>query len=143
VECLILRENKNEIEFLRMNIMDGIINVFKNVEIKYVAVGMLFIVIAIVVGIFKQTWLIAGVNTMSKEKKAKMDLDYLGKSFGIFFGVFGGIIILSVFICTYLGVMDYFHRFIPIAILAFCAFLLLYINVIKRNKIYKKNENTS
>ena len=122
--------------------MDEIINFFKNVEITPVAVGLLFVVIAIVVGVFKQYWLIAGVNTTPKEKLAKMDLDYVGKYFGIFFGVFGGIIILSVFICTYFNVMSYFHRFMGIAIVVFCAFLFLY-GHIKKDRIYKKNDSAN
>ena len=90
------------------------------------------------VGVFKQTWLIAGVNTMSKEKKAKMDLEYVAKYFGLFFGIFGGIMIIAVFICAYLNVMNFFHRFMPVAILVFCAFLFLYGTVIKKDRIYNK-----
>ena len=124
-----------------MNVMDRELNIIEQVikssDVVIVGLGLLFIVIAIVIGVFKQTWLIAGVNTMSKEKLAKMDLDYLGKSFGLFFGTFGGIMVLGVFICTYLNVMSYFHRIMPIAIIAFCVFLILYFNVIKRKRIYK------
>jgi hypothetical protein len=68
-----------------------------------------------------------------------MDMDYVGKYFGLFFGIFGGVIILGVFICRYLGVMNYFHRFMPIAILTFCAFIILFFNVIKRKRIYNKS----
>ena len=118
-----------------VNIIEQLI---KSGGIVIVGVGLLFILIAIVVGVFKQTNLIAGVNTMSKEKKAKMDLDYMAKYFGLFFGIFGGIMILGVFICTYLNAMKYFHRFMPIAIIGFCAFLILYFNVIKRKRIYNK-----
>jgi hypothetical protein len=124
--------------------MDKTVNIIEQViksqNMVIVGVGLLFILIAIVVGVFKQTWFIAGVNTMPKEKLAKMDLDYLGKYFGLFFGIFGGIIILGVFICTYLNVMKYFHRFMPIAIFGFCAFLILYFNVIKRKRIYNKKD---
>ena len=122
--------------------MDKTVNIIEQVikssDIVVVGIGLLFILIAIVVGVFKQTWLIAGINTMSKEKKAKMDLEYVAKYFGIFFGIFGGMMILGVFICTYLNVMNYFHRFMSIAILVFCAFLILYFNVIKRKRIYNK-----
>ena len=118
----------------KLNIIEQVI---KSSDVVIVGLGLLFILLAIVIGVFKQTWLIAGVNTMSKEKLAKMDLDYLGKSFGLFFGTFGGIMFLGVFICTYLNVMSYFHRIMPIAIIAFCVFLILYFNVIKRKRIYK------
>jgi hypothetical protein len=108
-------------------------------KVIMVGIGLLFVLIGIVVGVFKQTWLISGVNTMSKEKKAKMDLDYVAKYFGLFFGIFGGIMISGVFICSYLNVMNYFHRSMPIAIISFCAFIILYFNVFKRKRIYKKN----
>lgn len=113
--------------------------VVKSGNVVVLGIGLLFILIAIVVGVFKQTWLIAGVNTMPKKEKEKMDLDYVAKYFGLFFGIFGGIMILGVFICTYLNIMKYFHRFMFIAILAFCAFLILFFNVIKRKRIYNKN----
>jgi len=102
-------------------------------------IGLLFVLIGIVVGVFKQTWLISGVNTMSKEKKAKMDLDYVAKYFGLFFGIFGGIMILGVLLCSYLNVMNYLHRCLPIAIISFCAFIILYFNVFKRKRIYRQN----
>ena len=124
--------------------MDKTVNIFEQIiksnDVVVLGIGLLFILIAIVVGVFKQTWLIAGVNTTPKEKLAKMDLDYLAKYFGLFFGIFGGIMILGVFICTYLNIMNYFHRSMPIAILVFCAFIILFFNVIKRKRIYKKED---
>ena len=114
--------------------------VFKSQDVWILGFGVLFILIGIVVGVFKQTGLIAGVNTMPKEKKAKMDMDYLAKYFGLFFGIFGGIMVLGVFICTYLNIMNYYHRSMPIAILSFCAFIILYFNVIKRKRIYNKKD---
>jgi hypothetical protein len=113
--------------------------VFKSENVVIVGTGLLFILIAIVVGVFKQTWLIAGVNTMSKEKKATMDLDYVAKYFGLIFGILGGIMFLGVFICTYFGIMNYFHRSMPFLILGSCAFLILFFNVFKRKRIYNKN----
>ena len=51
--------------------MDKLVSVIEQViksnNIVVVGIGLLFILIAIVVGVFKQTWLIAGVNTMPKE----------------------------------------------------------------------------
>ena len=124
--------------------MDKTVNVVeqlvKSGGVVFVGIGLLFILIAIVVGVFKQTWLIAGVNTMPKEKLAKMDLDYVAKYFGLFFGIFGGMMISGVLICTYLNVMNYFHRSMPIAIVAFCAFIILYFNVFKRKRIYNKKD---
>jgi len=124
--------------------MDKIVNVFEQViksgDVIVVGVGILIILIAIVVGVFKQTWLIAGINTMSKEKLAKMDLEYVAKYFGLFFGIFGGIVTLSPFIFTYLNIMEYFFGFFMISTLGFCAFLILYFNVFKRKRIYNKKD---
>ena len=65
--------------------MGKIINVIKQVitssDITFVAIGLLFIIIAIVVGVFKQYWLIAGVNTAPKKELEKIDLEYVGKYF--------------------------------------------------------------
>ena len=125
-----------------MNDMDKV-NVIEQVSksggFVFVGIGLLFILIAVVVGVFKQTWLIAGVNTMPKEKLAKIDLDYLGKYFGLFSGIFGGIVLISPFIFAYLNIMKYFPGFFIVATLGFCAFAILYFNVFKRKRIYNKN----
>jgi hypothetical protein len=120
----------------KVNIIE---QVSKSGGFVFVGIGLLFILIAVVVGVFKQTWLIAGVNTMPKEKLAKMDLDYLGKYFGLFFGLFGGIVVISPFIFAYLSIMKYFPGFFMVATLGFCAFVILYFNVIKRKRIYNKH----
>ena len=121
--------------------MDKIVIVIEQVfKSKDIIAGVVFILIAIVVGVFKQTWLIAGINTMPKKELAKLDLEYLRKWFGIFFGIFGGAMILCVFICMYLNVMNYYRSFMGFAVMAFCAFIILYFNVIKRKRIYNKND---
>ena len=123
--------------------MEEIINFikqfFKYVEIGSILMGLVFIVIAIVVGVFKQYWLIGGVITTPEKELKKIDLDYVGKYFGIFFGVFGAIVILATIICGYLNIMKYFHRFMPVAILAFVASLFLFGHT-KKDRIYKKNK---
>jgi hypothetical protein len=118
-----------------VNIIEQVI---KSEGVVFVGLGLLFILIAIVVGVFKQTWLIAGINTTPKEKLAKMDLEYVAKYFGLFFGIFGGIVIISPFIFAYLGFMNYFHGFFITSTLGFCTFLILYFNVFKRKRIYSK-----
>ena len=123
--------------------MDKSVNVFeqliKSGGVVFVGVGILFVLIAIVVGVSKQTWLISGVNTMPKEKLVKMDLKYMAKYFGLFFGIFGGIVTLSPFIFIYLNIMKYFFGFFMISTLGFCTFMILYFNVIKRKRIYNKD----
>ena len=123
--------------------MDEIINfikqVVKSVEVIPLLIGLFFIAIAVIVGVFKQYWLIAGVNTAPKKELEKIDLDYVGRYFGLFFGVFGGIVTLGSIICGYLNIMKHFHRFMPVAIFTFVALLFLH-GHIKKDRIYKKNE---
>ena len=116
--------------------MDRIIDLVKHVEVK---VGLLFLIIAIVVGVFKQSWFIAGVNTMSKKEKEKMDLDYLSKQFGIFFGIFGLFMLLCPFLYDFLN-LKHEHRamILLISTLSFCGFLIFWLNVVKKDRIYNK-----
>ena len=111
--------------------------VFKSGDIWVAVVGLLFIIIAIVIGVFKQDWLIAGVNTTPKKELEKIDLEYVGKYFGIFFGIFGLSLMLSPFIFRYLNIMNYFHYYIPITTFAFVGFMYLY-GYLKKDRIYKK-----
>jgi hypothetical protein len=101
--------------------------------------GVLFIVCALLVGVFKLYWLMAGVNTMSKKELAKYDLEFVGKWFGIIFGTSGAIMLLSSFLVGYLN-MKYEYRALifMIEVLSTCVFLFLWIYVIKRDRTYKK-----
>lgn len=59
----------------------------------YFILGAFFIAIGLAVHIFKWYFLIAGYNTMSKEKKANVDTKGLGRLMGIYSYVNGGIFI--------------------------------------------------
>ena len=119
--------------------MDIIIGFIKQ---KEVAIGLFFIVIGVIVGVFKQYWLIAGLNTasgMTSKELAKIDLDYITKYFGLFFGTFGLFLVLSPFIFGFFDVKQEVRNTIfPIVIGSFCIFLVLYFNVFKKKRIYKK-----
>ena len=117
--------------------MEVIKQVFKSGDIWVVVVGLLIIIIAIVIGVFKQYWLIAGVNTAPKKELEKIDLEYIGKYFGIFLGIYGLSLMLSPLIFRYLNIMNYFHYYIPITTFAFVVFMFLY-GHLKRDRIYKK-----
>jgi hypothetical protein len=60
----------------------------------YIATGAFFIAIGLAVHVFKWYFLIAGYNTMSKEKKAKVDTEGLGRLMGIYSYVNGGVFIV-------------------------------------------------
>lgn len=50
----------------------------------YVTIGVLFITIGVAIHVFKWYFLIAGYNTMSKEKQAKVDTQGLGRLMGVY-----------------------------------------------------------
>ena len=119
--------------------MDIIKQTLGSDDIKFVIIGLILILIAILIGVFKKYWLIGGINTMPKKELAKIDLDYLVKWFGIFMGIFGFIIFLSPFIFRYLNIMKYLSLFFGISTLVFGIFLIWYLRVFKKDRIYKKN----
>ena len=105
----------------------------------HVVVGLLFIVIGIIAGVFKQHWVIAGLNTKSSSELAEMDLDYVTKYFGLFFGILGTLLVFSPLLFNLFNVSHQARSTIfIIVILSFIAFILLYFNVIKRKRIYNK-----
>lgn len=60
----------------------------------YLGIGVLFILIGLAVHVFKWYFLIAGYNTMPKEKKAKVDTAGLGRLMGIYAYINGGMFLL-------------------------------------------------
>ena len=118
--------------------MDIIIDFIKQ---KEVAIGLFFIVIGVVIGVFKQHWLIAGLNAasgMTSKELAKIDLDYVTKYFGLFFCIFGLIMVLSPFIFDFFDVKHEVRNIIfPIVIVSFCVLILCF-SVFKKKRIYKK-----
>ena len=60
----------------------------------YFIIGMILIFMGLAVHIFKWYFLISGYNTMSKEKKAKVDTEGLGRLMGMFSYVNGGVFIV-------------------------------------------------
>jgi len=57
----------------KWNTMSEIIEYIKRPDVKII--GFILIVLGILAGVFKQYWFIAGVNTMSKKKLNKIDMD--------------------------------------------------------------------
>ena len=116
--------------------MDIIINYVKQVHF---ILGLIFILIGIIVGVFKQYWLIAGLNTKTGSELAEIDLDYVTKYFGIFFGVLGLFLMLCPLVFNYLEVNENEQtKVIMIAIISVVLFIPLYFNVLKRKRVYKK-----
>ncbi len=60
----------------------------------YIIIGVFFIAIGLAVHVFKGYFLIAGYNTMPKEKKANVDTEGLGRLMGIYSYVNGGVLIV-------------------------------------------------
>lgn len=60
----------------------------------FIIIGLLFIFTGIAIHVFKWYFLISGYNTMSKEKKVKVDTKGLGRLMGIYSYFNGGIFII-------------------------------------------------
>ena len=94
----------------------------------------------IIFRLFKQYWLIAGVNTASKKELKKMDVEYVGKYFGIFCGVFGLFFFFTPFILRYFEITKYHLHFVITEIVLFVVFVFLF-GHFKKDRIYKtKNQ---
>ena len=119
--------------------MDIIRQVLKSADVGIIIIGLLLIICAIVVGVFKQYWLIAGVNTSQKKELEKIDLEYVGKYFGLFLGIFGLFIVLIPFIFILLNIKDIYPGLIlGGGTIVFVVFMFLY-GHFKKDRIYKKN----
>jgi len=115
--------------------MDFIRQVISNFKPDLIA-GSALLVLGIIIPTFRLYWLIAGVNTASKEELRKIDLKYVGKYFGIFIGGLGLLLILNPFILSYLGLKSYvqFTQLIIIFSVVVCMFIF---GSIKENRINK------
>jgi hypothetical protein len=60
----------------------------------FIILGIFFIVIGLAVHVFKWYFLISGYNTMSKDKKANVDIKCLSRLMGIYSYVNGGVFIV-------------------------------------------------
>lgn len=60
----------------------------------YLGLGLFFIGLGLAVHVYKWYFLISGYNTMSKEKKARVDTTSLGRLIGIYSYVNGGLLLL-------------------------------------------------
>ena len=83
--------------------------------------GVFLIVMGLLVHVFKWYFLISGYNTMSKEKKAKVNTEGLGRLIGMYSYVNGGVfIVLGV-----LHALDLKQYDIAIVFLYFHIYLLI------------------
>ena len=121
-----------------MDFVKRVIN--DNVSVMFIAAGLLLIVIAILIGVFiKQYWLMAGVNTMSEKEKAKFDLDFLGKYFGLFLGLLGLFVIFSQFVFILLEMKLEDRTAIILSVfLIWVIFIGWYFYIFKEDCTYKK-----
>jgi len=115
--------------------MDFIRQVISNFKPDLIC-GSVALIIGIIVPTFRLYWLIAGVNTASKEELRKMDLKYVGKYFGIFIGGLGLLLILNPFIFSYLGLKSYVGIVQFITVISVVGFMFIF-GSIKENRINK------
>ena len=105
--------------------MDFISQVISNFKPDLIS-GSALLILGIIIPTFRLYWLIAGVNTASKEELRKIDLKYVGKYFGIFMGGLGLLLILNPFIFSYLGLNSYVKFAQLITILAVVGFMFIF-----------------
>ena len=115
--------------------MDEILVYIKRSDVIF---GLLIIVAGILAGVFKQYWFIAGVNTMSKKELAKIDLDYVTKFSGICFCIIGLFLVLTPFLFDHFNIKN--ELITPIVIISIVLFMVLYLNIFKRKRIYNKKD---
>jgi len=115
--------------------MDLINQVISNFQ-PHLICGLALLILGIIIPTFQLYWLIAGVNTASKEELRKIDLKYVGKYFGIFIGGLGLLLILNPFIFSYLGLKSYVGIVQFITIISVVGFMFIF-GSIKENRIYK------
>ena len=116
---------------MKINIMDKTGNIIEQViksqDVVVVGIGFLFILIAIVVGVFKQTWLIAGSSLTSLTYQDDEAVDHVATFVGLFIGLVGGISILDVFIRPYFNIWDYFDNSIAGMLFMLSAFFIAFL----------------
>ena len=114
-------------------IIDVIVQVITSKAVGLVIIGLLFIVMGVVMGVFKRIGRIQGISDPHSEEGE----NYVAIFFGLLFGFFGGFMSLGVFICTYFDIMDYFRSpatgFLLMLFAFFLAFLCLIVIAMVRN----------
>ena len=115
--------------------MDFVSQVISNFKPDLIS-GSALLILGIIIPTFRLYWLIAGVNTASKEELRKIDLKYVGKYFGIFIGGLGLLLILNPFIFSYLELNSYVKFAQLISIFSVVGFMFVF-GSIKENRINK------
>jgi len=100
--------------------------------------GLVLLLLGIIVPAFRLYWLIAGVNTASKELSKNIDYKYVGKYFGIFIGGLGFLLILIPFIFSYFGFKTFAQSALPFVIIIVVGFMLAF-GSIKKNRINRQD----
>ena len=120
-----------------MRIIEILKQIINPRDIVVVGIGLLFIFLAILIGVFKQHWLIAGVSIAPKEELEKIDLEYIGKYFGISLGTLGFGLFLCPLVFTYFEITKFYDYFLISSVFSFTIFLFVF-GAIKKDRIYKK-----
>ena len=121
--------------------MGEIINVIEQVinskDFGAVIMGLLFIVIGILIIVFKPHWILTGGQYFNEREE-----DYALIFLGFFFGFFGGMMSLGVFVCRYFDISLTNIGISVFLIPLFLAVLCLLVIVMVRNYREKNKENT-
>ena len=99
----------------------------KSGNVKNIIGGLILILLGIVIGVFKQTWLIAGSSLTSLTYQDDEAVDHVATFVGLFIGLVGGISILDVFIRPYFNIWDYFDNSIAGMLFMLSAFFIAFL----------------
>jgi len=119
--------------------MGKIVNVIEQVinskDFGAVIMGLLFIVIGILIVVFKPYWVLAGRGQYFNEKEE----DYALIFSGLFLGFLGGMMSFGVFVCTYFDIsltnIGISVLLIPLLLAILCLFVIVMIrNYREKNK---------
>jgi UDP-N-acetylmuramyl pentapeptide phosphotransferase/UDP-N-acetylglucosamine-1-phosphate transferase len=101
----------------------------------FIVLGTAILLLGIAIPRFRWYFLIAGLNTRSKEDLSKMNLRFIEKYFGWFTKTMGLLIILNPFVCVYLGYESLINICFVIIVVAIAALTILY-GAVNKQKIY-------
>lgn len=80
-------------------------------------IGLIFLILGVAIGKYKCYWLISGYNTASKENKAKMDIESIGKAMAKMSYIVGGVNLIGAFLMVFFKIPIIIFVFLTLAII--------------------------
>jgi len=80
-------------------------------------IGLIFLILGVAIGKYKCYWLISGYNTASKENKAKMDIENIGKAMAKMSYIVGAVNLIGAFLMFFFKISIIIFVFLTLAII--------------------------